>query len=260
MSKKFFFSTVFYLFLAFYCQAFDSIGIVKKEDKYFILHKVDARETLSGLAKRYNVKIEDLRKVNENLIKKDQIKVGQVLQIPAKQVNLPPTTNLVSKTKKSNSSMKAKYHTVKDNESLYKIAFMYNIHVDSLKKWNNLNNNQIKIEEKLIIGYTSKIDEPYIPKSGTNIAQETGMGEMIIGAKTELKLALHRQLPIGSYIRVFNESSGASVTVKVIGKIPNIDADEKIIIKLSESACRSLGVVNERFPVTLAYEKAKKGK
>jgi LysM repeat protein len=263
MFKKLFVSSLlFFFFFTAYGKGDDSLGIVKKDDKYFILHKVSSGETLSGLAKRYQVKIDDLIKTNDGTIKKDQIKIGQVLYIPTKNIILPPTANssvkLPIKKAQGRSNLKAKFHLIKDNESLYKIAFMYNIHVDSLKKWNHLEDNQIKTNEKLIVGYTSSSNEPYIPNSGANITHETGMGQMITGAKTELKLALHRKLPIGSYIRVFNESSGASVTVRVIGKIPNIDADEKVIIKLSQAACKSLGVVNERFPVTLAYEKTKK--
>jgi LysM repeat protein len=260
MAKKLPISVLIFLFcFTSYSKAFDSLGIVKKEDKFFIIHKVSPRETLIGLAKRYQVKVEDLKKHNEALIKKDQINIGQILYIPTKEVPMLPKSNLSEKSTQRRNNHKPKYHIVKENESLYKIAFMHNIHIDSIKKWNRLGDNQIKVSDRLMVGYTfsSAIDEPIIPKSGTNIVQETGMGAMISGTKTDLKLALHRKLPVGSYVRVFNESSGTSVTVKIIGKIPNIDADQKLIIKLSQSACKSLGVVNERFPVTLSYEKVK---
>ncbi|SFF65322.1 LysM peptidoglycan-binding domain-containing protein [Thermoflexibacter ruber] len=260
MAKKLFFNILAFLFcFTSHSKAFDSLGIVKKEDKFFIIHKVSPRETLIGLAKRYQVKVEELRKHNEALAKKDQINVGQVLYIPTKEVPAPPKANLTEKNAQKKNNRKPKYHIVKENESLYKIAFMHNVHIDSVKKWNQLADNQIKINDRLMVGYAfaSTTEEPAIPKSGANIVQESGMGAMISGTKTDLKLALHRKLPVGSYVRVFNESSGTSVTVKIIGKIPNIDADQKVIIKLSQSACKSLGVVNERFPVTLSYEKVK---
>ncbi len=260
MNRKLFFCALIFLFcFVAKSKAFDSLGIVKKEDRFFVVHKVSPRETLIGLAKRYQVKVEDLRKYNEALVKKDQINVGQVLYIPTKEVPIPSKTSFIEKNTPRKGINRPKYHIVKENESLYKIAFMHNVHIDSVKKWNQLVDNQIRVGNKLIVGYTSNPtnDEPTIPKSGLNIVQETGMGAMISGTKTDLKLALHRKLPVGSYVRVFNESSGASVTVKIIGKIPNIDADQKVIIKLSQSACKSLGVVNERFPVTLSYEKVK---
>jgi LysM repeat protein len=239
----------------------DSIGITKKEDKYFILHMITSGETLSGIAKKYKVSIADVQKNNTGILIKDKIKSGQILLIPARSVTLPPTSVLIASKKNaaSTTNLREKWHLVKEHESLYKIAAMNNIHIDSLKKWNQLPDNEIKTNRKLIVGYTSHTEEPYVPSEGTNVAKESGMGEMIGGTNNnELKLALHRKLPAGSYVKVFNEGNGASVVVKIIGKIPNIDSDEKIIIKLSQAACRSIGMVNERFPVTITYEKKKK--
>jgi hypothetical protein len=56
-------------------------------------------------------------------------------------------------------------------------------------------------------------------------------------------------------IRIYNESTKRAVLAKVIGKIPNVDSDKKVIVKLSKGACRALGVMNERFPVEVTYEK-----
>lgn len=238
----------------------DSIGITKKEDKYFIMHKIAPRETLSGIAKKYKVSIADLQKANAEILKKDKIKSGQVILVPARNVAIPPTSvTPIPLIAKKNNTIKEKWHIVKEHESLYKIAAMHNAHVDSIKAWNNLSGNSIKANSKLMVGYATPTEEAYVPSSGANVATESGMGEMIIGTNsTDLKLALHRSLPAGSYVRVFNEGNGASVVVKIIGKIPNVDSDEKIIIKLSQAACKSIGMVNERFPITITYEKKKK--
>ncbi len=245
---------------AMYLPCADSIGITKKEDKYFIMHKIAPRETLSGIAKKYKVSIIDVQKANTEILKKDKIKSGQVILIPARNVAIPPTSVAPPTLfAKKNNVLKEKWHTVKEHESLYKIAALHNAHVDSLKAWNNLSANSIKANSKLMVGYTTQTEEPYVPSAGANVARQSGMGEMITGTgNTDLKLALHRSLPTGSYVRVFNEGSGASVVVKIIGKIPNVDSDEKIIIKLSQAACKSIGMVNERFPITITYEKKKK--
>ena len=241
----------------------DSIGLTKKDNKYFILHKIAPKETLSGIAKRYKVSVADVQKENAEIIKKDKIKSGQVILIPARAVTVPPTLaaqNQQEKKQATKEKFKEKWHTVKNDESLYKIAFSYNIHIDSVKKWNQLANNDIKANDKLIVGYTKQTEETqtYVPLSGEDIVRENGMGEKITGTgNTDLKLALHRKLPIGTYVRIVSESTGTSVTVKIIGQIPDIDADEKIIIKLSEAACKAIGMVNERFPVTVVYQKVK---
>jgi len=240
----------------------DSIGLTKKEDKYFIMHKITSGETLSGIAKKYKVSIADLQKANAEILKKDKIKAGQVLLVPARNVFVPPTLVapiIVPTSAKKNNILREKLHLIKEHESLYKIASLYNAHVDSIKAWNKLPDNNIKTNSKLIVGYTSQTEEPRVPSSGENVMRESGMGEMILGTNnTDLKLALHRTLPTGSYVRVFNEGNRSSVIVKIIGKIPNVDSDEKIIIKLSQAACKAIGMVNERFPITIAYEKKKK--
>ncbi|TAH20361.1 MAG: LysM peptidoglycan-binding domain-containing protein [Cytophagales bacterium] len=236
----------------------DSIGMTKKEDKYFIMHKIASGETLSGIAKKYKVSIADLQKANAEILKKDKIKAGQLLLVPARNVSMPPT-NPPTANKKNNSSLKEKLHLVKEHESLYKIAAMNNVHVDSVKAWNKLSDNNIKANTKIIVGYHSQAEEPFVPSSGENLARESGMGEMILGtSNNELKLALHRTLPAGSYVRVFNEGNKSNVVVKIIGKIPDVDADQKVIIKLSQAACKAIGMVNERFPITITYEKKKK--
>lgn len=237
----------------------DSIGIAKKEDKYFIMHKIASGETLSGIAKKYKVSMAELQKANAEILKKDKIKAGQVLLVPTRNVPVPTPTLPPTANKKNNPTLREKLHLVKEHESLYKIASLNNVHVDSIKVWNKLTDNNIKANSKIIVGYTSQAEEPYVPSSGENIARESGMGEMIGGTNNnDLKLALHRTLPAGSYVRVLNEGNRSTVVVKIIGNIPDVDADQKVIIKLSHAACKAIGMVNERFPITISYEKKKK--
>ena len=60
----------------------DSIGVEKKDGKFFVLHEVDAKETLFSIAKRYNAKLDDIRMANPDM--GDGIKIGQNLRIPYK--------------------------------------------------------------------------------------------------------------------------------------------------------------------------------
>ena len=64
------------------------------------------------------------------------------------------TTEPVSRTPVStqNTTAPAQFHKVSPGETLYSIAKRYNISLDTLKKWNNLNSNNIYPGQKLNIG------------------------------------------------------------------------------------------------------------
>ena len=82
------------------------------------LHRVKRGETLSGIAKKYNVSILSLKKANR-LSSKSIIRIGQKLKIPQR-------------------SYLAKYHIVKRGETLSAIASRYNVSVNSLMKLNRM--------------------------------------------------------------------------------------------------------------------------
>src|SRR5260221_11492530 len=45
------------------------------------------------------------------------------------------------------------YHTVKIHETLFSIAKKYNAKTTELKKWNKLKSDNVKVGQKLIVGY-----------------------------------------------------------------------------------------------------------
>jgi LysM repeat protein len=107
------------------------------ENKYHTLKK---GETLWGLAKKYNTKVDSIRKwnnINNNL------KIGQRLVV--KQINLAdPKRN-------SQTASETGIYIVKQGDTLYKISKLFNISVDKLKKNNNLIDNNLRINQKLFI-------------------------------------------------------------------------------------------------------------
>ena len=86
------------------------------------------------------------------------------------------------------------------------------------------------------------------------VRHEIGKGERI-STNSTAKHALHRTFPIGSMVLLVNPTNRLSVQVKIIGKIPDIDTNKDILIKVSDAACKVLGIVNDRFAIELVYEK-----
>ena len=224
------------------------------------VYKVKTGDTMFGIAQKFNTQIKEIARLNM-LKETDQLTEGRYLylNVPNQYAKNSELLNAIPTKKEA----RYKYHEVKEGDALLKIANQYKVPIDSLKKWNKLESDILRKHSSIIVGHAAKIEhtednkEPYIPLTGKNLVQEVGMGEKIAGTDSKMKLALHRKAAVGTFIRVKNPSSGASVTVRVIGNIPNVAGDENVIIKLSQAACNTLGVVNERFPVNLSYEKRK---
>jgi LysM repeat protein len=120
----------------------DSIGVEKKEGKRYVLHRIEAKETLYALARRYGASVEEIKKANTDANIND-LKVGQVIRIPKEEKNVP---------KQAVSSASKQTHIVIPGETLYSIAKKYNVSVDELKKVNpNAGTSGLGIGDELVI-------------------------------------------------------------------------------------------------------------
>jgi LysM repeat protein len=133
----------------------DSIGIEKEGNKTFILHKVDPKETLFSLTKRYHVTAAQIEIENPEL--KQGLKVGQTLRIP-----YTPKTSANSATQ-TPSGGKAKTHIVGQGQTLYSISRIYKVSVEDVKKWNNLSSNEVNIGQEIFVSSPGNINSQANP-------------------------------------------------------------------------------------------------
>jgi len=101
-----------------------------------IVHIVKSGETLSAIASKYGVSVDNIKKWNN--LSSDKLSIGQKLKIN-------PTTQTSSKT------VTQQMHTVKSGETLSSIANKYNTTVDAIMKANNLKSTKIFVGQKLKI-------------------------------------------------------------------------------------------------------------
>jgi len=116
----------------------------KKDIATLNYHIVQSGETLYQIAYEYELEIPVIRKWN--MIKKDEIQVGQKIWIQK-----PQTTNDVKSIESIESITNDRIHIVVKGDTLYSIATKSGISVTKLKSLNNLNSTTINVGQELII-------------------------------------------------------------------------------------------------------------
>jgi LysM repeat protein len=113
-------------------------------------HTVKSGESLYNISKKYDLSVDELKKLNN--LKSDKLSLGQKLVVSKK--GKKDEANSDNKKKKKESGSSAKTHTVKSGDNLYNIAKKYNISVDQLKEWNDLSSNRLDRGQKLFVSET----------------------------------------------------------------------------------------------------------
>jgi len=124
-------------------------------------HTVGAKESLFSIGRKYDVHPRELAAYN-NISFETGLTIGQVLKIPAKK-SMAPVAETSAPAKPAPAPVKPiapqqskganpVYHTVAKSEGLYGISKKYNVAIDEIKKWNNLNSDGLVEGMRLIVG------------------------------------------------------------------------------------------------------------
>lgn len=124
----------------------------KNENKKKIYYEVRKGDTLSTIAARRNLPVEQI--MDANNLNSDFIKAGQELVLPIDNEKASTNNNhkrTEEKKTKNNTSSEQIVHKVQRGDALSTIARMYGTDIDSIKRNNNLNGNRIFVGDELII-------------------------------------------------------------------------------------------------------------
>jgi LysM repeat protein len=239
-----------------YANPIDSVGTERKNGKVCILHKIVVGETLRQVAKKYKTTIANISLYNANL-DSNFVKIGQIIYIP-----ISNSTNISSNSSNQIPKITQHKHTVKSGETLTKIATLYKIEIDSLLFWNKLGKNTIlQLGQTLLVGMAATknivTDQMVLNRDKTKTIHEVGKGERISSNSTT-KFALHHTFPVGTIVLLVNPTNRIASKVKIIGKIPDIDRNKDIVIKISDAVCKELFIVNDVFAIEVICEKIDK--
>lgn len=119
-----------------------------------VTYKVKSGDVLGSIAQRHGTSVTNIK--NWNNLNSNTIKVGQSLKIYANSTIASTPSNsstpVIDKAIATNDSG-SKVYTVQPGDSLWLISKkLSGVTIDEIKKLNNLNSNQIKPGQKLIIG------------------------------------------------------------------------------------------------------------
>ena len=114
-------------------------------------HSVKKGETLSAIARRYGVSVNDVTQANRISVK-TSLQIGRELLIPVSGSTRPPVVgaNKSTASKPTPSAIPSSYK-VKRGDTLTSIAAKFNVTVNDLKKWNKLTSTRLDIGQKLAL-------------------------------------------------------------------------------------------------------------
>lgn len=110
------------------------------------VYQVKSGDTLYKISKDFNITVDELKAINDLI--SDDLFVGQLL-------NVPSGLSLVNS------------YVVNSGDTLYSIAKKFNISVNKLKEYNNLNSNLLNVGQKLLIPIGE--DTTYVVRSGDTL-------------------------------------------------------------------------------------------
>ena len=131
----------------------DSVGIKKEAGKTFVLFKVEPKQTLFSIVKRYGSSVAEFKAANPGL--SESVNVGQTIKIPYKGVVVASAPKYVppvsTPTAVPIETVRMVSHVVESGQGLFAVATKYKITMTDLRKWNNLTTDVLTSGQVLIV-------------------------------------------------------------------------------------------------------------
>lgn len=218
------------------------------------LHKVIKGETLYSISRQYGVSVKDIVQANPELKNNDfHVKIGEELGIP----NQPAETASEKAKTQTTSTTPVTPYSNEDNMVRTKpvasgaLASSGN-EVPLIEK----PATPVKETEPMSLRTSSSnaVEYPAIfnkyfahgYKAKINRGAANYLDDNISGNQY---LAFYSDAETGSVIKVTNLMNKKTIYVKVVGKVPPVDASQEIVLKLSSKAAHELGAIDEKFLV-----------
>ncbi|WP_232456827.1 DPBB and LysM peptidoglycan-binding domain-containing protein [Pedobacter psychrophilus] len=191
-----------------------------------ITHKVTAGETLYSIASKYNMRVDDLKLLND--LKSSSLTIGQKLKVISNEK--------VSLTQEVEVNDKGKPQVVIEKKPEYK----------------PVNPNKIKYLDS-----TDSQSSVEIPKNryGITAMNDKGLAVWIDDNNLDAtkSYALHRTAPVGTVIKITNPMTSRSVFAKVVGRFTENETTKDVIIVVTKATADAIGALDKRFLVNITF-------
>ena len=177
----------------------DSIGVETINGQLFVLHKVEVKETLFAISRRYRTTVDEILQYNPKA--KSGLEIGQILKVPYTM----PQTRPVARPQDGI------VHKVAPKETLYSISRTYQVSLDDIKQWNNLTDNSLSIGQELIIRKSpSSRPQPVLHDQPQPIARSgvhtVGQGQTLFSIARQYEVTVDQ-------LREWNQLGGSELKV-----------------------------------------------
>ncbi len=112
-------------------------------------HVLQPNETLYGIARKYGVSVADIQGAND-ISNPNALRVGQSLKIPVAAVEAKNPSGRLGSSRPARSANRATY-TVRPGDNLWNIARRYDVSVEELKRWNNVDEAALRVGAVMIV-------------------------------------------------------------------------------------------------------------
>jgi len=193
----------------------DSIGLEKKDNRWFIKHEVVKGETFYRLSQEYDIEIDDIIHANSDI---SVLSVGQIILVPY-------------------SDLPYFIHRIQQGETIYSISKKYRIESQDLKDWNNLADNSIHLGDRLKINQvglttsgTSEVDwSVHVVESGESLYGIANQHSLEVDSIKAWNYLTSNDIQEGMYLRYQQSDHTADVaeTVAVIAATTKDEVDQE---------------------------------
>ena len=215
--------------------------------KEALYHTVQAKETLYGVSKKYNVTVADIKKWNN--INVDGLNVGATIIVGYEAKEIEAVTIVKNETPKQ------VVEVVKVEPEKPKVVEVKKVEPPKEVKPIATQAVNRSIGSGFNGGY---FKDSYTEKGGWDASKENGTAAVFkstSGWDDGKYYCLHNNAAQGSIIKVVNNTTGKTIYAKVLDVIPDIKQNTGVIIRISNAAAAELGAGENQFDCTINYIK-----
>ncbi|MCU0419947.1 MAG: LysM peptidoglycan-binding domain-containing protein [Cyclobacteriaceae bacterium] len=175
--------------------AYDSLRTEVIDGKTFVIHRVDPKETVYSISRRYGATV--LEVVEANPSAASGIEVGAILKVPYQRKAVKPPAH--------------RTHTVAAKETLYSIAKMYSLSVEELKTVNNLSDNALEVGQVLVVNAGATVNTPVVRVPNVAV-QSLSSTHTVAASETLFSIAKQYQVTV-EQLKAWNNLSSNELKI-----------------------------------------------